>query len=200
MVFDDWQGRGFVTNLKEAIAEAARAQVDLRFFEEPELLDGMLYRTGQQTGHRVALLLDRFEDYIRGHTGTDLSDVFDAELADAIARHHGVFVVSLHEHAVKPFERLAQLIPNLLGYRLDLRPLSPEAAREMVARMAEERGCTVEPEVAAALTEARAAQFGDGVHPFFLARGVARLLDAEIRLSSAVVKMSTLNSIMAPSA
>jgi hypothetical protein len=194
VVFDDWQGRAFVANLKEAIARAVRAQADEQFFAEPEMLDETLYRTGRQTGHRVALLLDRFEDYLRGHSGTDLSDAFDAELADAIARHHGVFVVAIHQHAVKSFERLSQLIPNLLGYRVVLPPLSPEAAKEMVSCMAEERGCTVEPEVAAALTAAPAAAFDGGVHPYFLARGTTRLLEAEIRSSSTVARMSTLEA------
>jgi hypothetical protein len=194
VLFDDWQGRFFAANLKGAIAEAVRAQVNEEFLAQPETLDQMLRRIGQETGHKAVLLLDQFEDYVRGHAGTDLADSFDAELSEAVARHDGVVVVAIHQHALMAFERLSQSIPNLLGYRVPLPPLSAETAREVVAGMAEEEGLALEPGVAEALTAALVAAFKGGVHPYFLTRGMTRLLEAEIRLSSVVVGMSTLEA------
>ena len=192
VAFGDWQG-SFAVNLRETVAEAVRTQIDDRFSAQPETLSETMYRIVQQTGSRAALLLDRFEDYLGAHSGTDLSEFFDAELADAISRHHGVFVIAIDQLAIPSLERFSQMIPNLFGYKVTLSPLSPEAAGEVVARMAEERGLSFEPEVAHALNGAAA--FNGGVHPYFLTCGAARLLDAEIRLNSRVARMSTLDSL-----
>jgi hypothetical protein len=195
VVLGDWQGPSFAANLKEAVAEAVRTQIDDRFSAQPETLSEMLYRIIQQTGSRAALLLDRFEEYLGAHSGTDLAEFFDAELADAISRHHGVFAIAIDQLALPSLERFSQMIPNLFGYNVTLSSLSSEAAGEVVARMAEERGLSFEPEVARALTAAPAAAFNGGVHPYFLTCGAARLLDAEIRLNSRVARMSTLDSL-----
>ena len=93
------------------------------------------------------IFLDHFEDYVRCHSNTELSDAFDAELAHAVASHKGVFVVGLQEHAMTAFERLGQHIPNLLGFRIVLPLLSLEAARHAV--LAEARTFELEVEPAA---------------------------------------------------
>jgi hypothetical protein len=61
--------------------------------------------------------------------------------------------------------------------------------------MAEERGLSFEPDATRALINAPAAAFNGGVHPYFLTYGAARLLDAEIHLTSRVARMSTLDSL-----
>jgi len=194
VTFGDWQG-SFAANLRETVGEAVRTQIDDRFSAQPETLSEMMYRIVQQTGNRAALLLDRFEDYLGAHFGTDLAEFFDAELADAISRHDGVFVIAIDQLAIPALERFSQLIPNLFGYKVTLSPLSPDAAGEVVARMAEERGLSFEPDAARALIAAPAAAFNGGVHPYFLTCGAARLLDAEIRLNSRVARIPTLDSL-----
>jgi hypothetical protein len=194
LLFRDWQGKYFVTNLKDAIAEAVRQQADDSFFAEAESLTEMLERIRRRTGRTVALLLDHFEDYVRCHIGTDLSDSFDAELSNAIASHPGKFVLVVAEDSVKQFERFSQYIPNLPGHRLSLQPLTIEVARELVLTEAERRGLEVEPGVVEDLTNCSTVAWKGGVRVFLLARGLTRLLDTEIRLKSCVARRSTLSA------
>ena len=192
LTYRHWQGKSFVAAFKEAIAAAVREQTGEAFFAQTETLKEMLDRIRLGTRRSVALLLDQFEDYLRCHAGTGLSDSFDAELSHAIAGRSARFVVALQNHSVKPFERFSQCIPNLLGHRLSLAPLTPGAARDAVRAEAARRGMEVEPDVVEALIACQAAAFKDGVHPFFLMRGVARLLDASSLLQSTVVHRATL--------
>jgi hypothetical protein len=178
--FREWVGRFIGTDLKEVIAEAVRSQADDTFFAETETLAEILSRIRARTGHRVVLLLDHFEDYLRCHVGTHLSDSFDAELAHAIADHESGFVVALQEYAVPAFQRLEQYVPNLLGSRVKLGPLETAAGRELVTGAGEEQGIRFEPAVIEALVTAPTASFEGGIHPFFLMAGVQRLLDAAI--------------------
>ncbi len=194
LLFRDWQGKYFVTNLKDAIAEAVRQQADDSFFAEAESLTQMLERIKRRTGRTVALLLDQFEDYVRCHSGTDLSDSFDAELSNAIASHPGKFVLVVAEDSVKQFERFSQYIPNLLGYRLSLQPVTIEAARELVFNEAERRSVEVEPGVVKDLTNCSTVAWKGGVRVFLLVRGFTRLLDTEIHLKSYVARQSTLSA------
>jgi Novel STAND NTPase 1 len=152
--FRDWQGRLFGTNLKEAVSKAVRAAADDLFFQEGEELAELLERAHGRTGKPVVLLLDQFEDYLRCHTNTIQSDLFDAELAHAVADRKGIFVLGLQEHAIPSFERLEAHIPNLLGFRVCLEPLSIDAAREAVESEASMREMQVEPAALDALLNA----------------------------------------------
>ncbi len=100
------------------------------------------------------ILLDQFEDYVRWHSNTVISDNFDAELAHAVATRKGMFVIGLQEYAVPAFERLRQHIPNLLGFQIRLPPLSVEEARNAVVSEARAAGIEVEPAALDALTTA----------------------------------------------
>jgi hypothetical protein len=193
-VLSAWQGRYFSTGIKETIAEAVREQADDSFFAANDTLAELLERVRSRTGRRLALLLDQFEDYLRCHPGTNVSDAFDAELAYAVSTHDAAFVIAIQEYALPAFERLSQLIPNLLGYRLSLSPLTLDSAREVVTMTAAERGMSVEPAVVEALVSAGAVTRDSGVQPFLLTCGLNRLLDAELRLSSTLVRRSTLES------
>jgi len=152
-IFRDWQGRFFATNLKEAVAQAVRGTDDL-FFSEGEDLAELLERAQHRTGKPVVLLLDQFEDYLRCHTNTIQSDLFDAELSQAAAHRKGTFVVGMQEHAIPSFERLEAHIPNLLGFRVRLEPLTIDAAREAVVSEAAGRDMQVEPAALDALLNA----------------------------------------------
>jgi hypothetical protein len=189
----DWQGRNFIAGLKDALASAVRQQADESFLAQNETVTEMLRRITRRTGRPVVLLLDQFEDYVRCHSGTDLSDDFDADLANAIASHAGKFVIALNEASVPAFERLSQYIPNLLGCRLALQPLSLDAAREMVRTEAARRGMEAEPGVTESLVNCTTVAFAGGVRPYLLMRGLTRLLDSEVRLASGIVRKSTLN-------
>jgi hypothetical protein len=152
--FRDWQGRFFGANLKQAVAEAVRRAADDLFFSEGEDLADLLERANERTGKPVVLLLDQFEDYLRCHTNTIQSDLFDAELAHAVADRKGIFVLGFQEHAISSLERLEAHIPNLLGFRVRLEPLGIDAARETVVSEASRMEIQLEPAALEALLNA----------------------------------------------
>ncbi|HXJ43163.1 MAG TPA: hypothetical protein VNH18_28040, partial [Bryobacteraceae bacterium] len=155
--FNSWEGRGFPSELKEAVAQTVRDQADDSFLAQGESLEELLRRVRRMTGRPVALLLDQFEDYLRFHSGT-LSDDFDTELANAVNSRSGQFAVALQEHSTVSFGRLANLIPNLLGYQLQLKPLPVEAAREMVRGLAGEEYVSIDEAVVEGFVNAPAVQ------------------------------------------
>jgi len=175
---NEWQGRGFATLLKEAVAEAVREQADDTFFAGSETLEQILCRALDTVRRPVALLLDQFEDYLRFHSKTDIAADFDAELARAINCRVGQFTIATQEHAIGSLQRLDHLVPDLLGHRLALEPLKVSAARELVVALAKEAGLPIDDSVADAFANARAASTVDGVNPSLLVGGARRLLDA----------------------
>ena len=198
-VFRDWQGRSFISEFKEAIAGAVREQADSGFFAQSEALDEMSRRIHLRTGRHLVLLIDQFEDYLRCHAGSEISDGFDAELASAVAGRAARCVIGLQEHAVPAFERLEQHIPNLMGFRLLLGDLSADAAREAVIAEATAQGMEVEPVVTDALLASRvvsrAAARGAGrAHPFFLKVATAQLYAAGKAMKSTVLTASMIAS------
>lgn len=205
-VFSDWQGRFFATALKEAVANAVREQADERFLAQGEPLDELLTHIRAVTGKSAVILLDQFEDYVRRHSNTVISDNFDAELAHAVATRKGMFVIGLQAYAIPAFERLGQHIPNLLGFRIKLPPLSVEAAREAVLSEARALNLEVEPAALDALVSAPVAAVTanhvtaksqheeNKVHPFFLKVAMGELFEAETRLKSPVVRAATIEA------
>jgi hypothetical protein len=198
-VFSDWQGRFFATALKEAVANAVREQADERFFAQGEPLDELLTHIRAVTGKSAVILLDQFEDYVRCHSNTVISDNFDAELAHAVATRKGMFVIGLQAYAISAFERLGQHIPNLLGFQIKLPPLPVEAAREAVLSEAHAMDLEVEPAALDALTSAPVALVTTAsapaevkIHPFFLKVATGVLFEAEKRLKSPVVRAATI--------
>jgi hypothetical protein len=175
VVWGEWQGRFFATQLREGIADAVRNEATPDFYAQGESLGELLKTIHKRTGRRVALVLDQFEDYVRCHAGSEISDAFDAELARAVLGREGCFVIGVQDYAVPAFERFGQHIPNLLGFRIALPPLTREAARAVVRN----RGMELEPAALEALISAPVIARGpDHVHPFFLDLAIERLLSA----------------------
>ena len=196
--FTDWQGRFFAAHLREGIANAVREQADEEFFAQGEEIDELLEHVRARTGKVVAVLLDQFEDYLRCHTNTVVSDAFDAELAHAVSTRKGVFVIGLQAHAIPACERLGQHISNLLGFQVVLPLLSVEAARNAVLSEARAFQLEVEPAALDALTTAlvvvpdASASEEKRVHPFYLKVATGVLIDAEARLKSPVLRFATI--------
>jgi hypothetical protein len=193
--FSNWQGRFFATELREAVANAVRESADTGFFAQGEQLDELLTHVRARTQRPVAILLDQFEDYVRCHSNSELSDSFDAELAHAVATRKGTFVIGLQEHAIPAFERLKQHIPNLLGYQVRLQPLTVEAAREAVPLEAARIELEVEPAALEALVSSPITVLkGNAIHPFFLKVATSKFLDAEARMKSPRLRMATIEA------
>lgn len=160
----DWDGRTFAEGLRETVAAAVHDQTSLPFApKDREPLIELLERARATSGKPIAILLDQFEEYLRCHAGTDISDAFDAELSHAISSRAAQFVIAMHPSAVGEFERFSQFIPNLLGYTVTLAPLSREGAAELVRR----RG--VESAVADEIISAPVAAVEGGVNPSLIA-------------------------------
>jgi hypothetical protein len=194
VTFRDWQGRFFASNLRDALAEAAR-EADPLFFAEAAPLDQMLKGIRQRCGKPVAVLLDQFEDYLRGHVNTEISAEFDAELANAIGSREGLFVIGMQEYAIPALDRMKQHIANLLGYQVRLAPLSVEAGKEIVIAEARGMALDVEPDAIAAIVTAPVIARGDnGVHPYFLNVATEQLLDAEKRMKSHALRMAVIEA------
>ena len=163
-VASDWGGRTFAEGLRETVAAAVRDQTRVPFeTKDREPLIALLERAHAAIGKPIAILLDQFEEYLRCHAGTDVSDAFDSELSHAISSRAAQFVVAMHPSAVGEFERFSQFIPNLLGHAITLAPLSREAAAELVRR----RG--VESARADEIVSAPVAAVEGGVNPSLIA-------------------------------
>ena len=194
-LFSDWQGHSFAANFKDAISNAAPEAADPLFVAQREPLDRVIENTHARSGEPVAILLDQFEDYLRCHSNSVLSDIFDGELAHLISSHQAVFVIALQDHAIPAFERLGQYIANLLGFQIVLPLLDLEAAKQAVVSQASELNLEVEPAALDALTTAPVvAPEAAKVHPFFLKVATGVLLETEARLKSPVLRAATIEA------
>lgn len=191
---DDYRGRLFVTGIKENVADAVREQADDHFFAEVESLSQMLARIRARTERPVALVFDQFEDYLRMHAGTDVSDDFDADLSRAIAEREAQFVIALHKDALHDFQRLSQYIPNLLGTCIDLQGISRDAACQMLSDEAQAKGMTIEPEAVEALVSAPSGEFLERAHPYYLMAGLQRLIDAAKEKKATKLTLQTIEA------
>lgn len=196
VVFADWQGRSLAARFREAIALAIHEQDDSAFPNAVEPVCDLLERAQITTSRTVALVLDQFEDYLRCHSGTDISDDFDAELSKAISNRAGRFVIGLQDQQLAELHRLSQYVPNLMGYSFSLAPLTQEAAKEMVRATAAHAEMEVESAVVDLLVMASIAAvpsaFGPpGIHPLYARLAAERLYAAEAKLRSNQARAAT---------
>jgi|GEM_PF-4367010 len=195
VMYRAWQENSFNTDFLEAIAQAVRDQADPQFFAQGDPLADMLQFIRMRTGRRVAILLDQFEDYLRCQAGTHQSDLFDADLGRMIAEREGCAVIGIQAHAIPAFERLRQHVPNLLGYHIQLQPLTPEAGAEMAKLVATSRSMEIEPAAVAELLQEPVIARQEGtVHPFFLSIALVRLCEAEYRARSHRIRLATIQN------
>jgi hypothetical protein len=191
-IVDDWQGRYFAARFRESIAEAVREQADPLFYTQGEPLDEMLRNIRTRTRPNTVVILDQFEDYLRGHSNSEISDAFDAELAHAAGRRDGRFIIALQEHALPEFERLRQYIPNLRGFETRLRPLTQASALEAAVAAARQSEIEIEPAALDALIAAPVLQSGSGINPSLLKVAVSQLADACVVLQTHTIAMETI--------
>jgi hypothetical protein len=200
VVHSNWQGRAVAARFRDAVIAAVREQASPDFSPPSGTIQELLTEVQQQTGRAPAILLDQFEDYVRCHSGTDISDLFDAEISHAISTRSGRFVVALQALSVTPFERLSQFVPNLMGFNIRLRPVSREAGGEIVRRVFARAGMDIEGPAVEQLVNAPPAAVGDeddenaGVHPLFLRLAADRLIALERAKNSTTGRASTISA------
>ena len=197
VVFNDWQGRSLPARFREAITLAVHEQGDGAFANAVEPLCELLERAQTKIGRPIALFLDQFEDYLRCHSGTDVSDNFDAELSKAISTRAGRFIIGMQEQEVAEFQRLSQYVPNLMGFSFSLAPLTQDAARQLIQAAAAHAEIEVEPAAVELLITAptAAVPFSSGppgVHPLFAKLAAERLFAAEVILNSKQARAATI--------
>ena len=199
VAFRAWPGRYFAASLREKIADAVRLLSATDFSAGGDELGELLRRGSKRTGKRIALVLDQFDDYLRCHAGTDIAEAFDAELARAAALAGAApLLFGLQNHALEAFGRLRQVIPNLLGSHIQLQPLRRDDVGQWVRREAERRRLELQSGVDLALLAGQTAASADGIHPFLFAVGLQRLMEAEIRMRSGAVRVSTIQEYGGP--
>jgi hypothetical protein len=196
VVITDWQGRSLPARFREAITMAIHEQGDGAFANSIEPLSELLERANSKLGRPLALVLDQFEDYLRCHSGTDVSDNFDAELSKAIGNRSGRFVIGLEERELAEFNRLSQYVPNLMGFSFSLAPLTQDAAKQMVRAAAAHAELEVEPAAVDLLVTAPSATVPflsgpPGVHPLFARLAAECLFGAEVNLNSQQARAAT---------
>jgi hypothetical protein len=196
IVITDWQGRSMPARFCEAITLAIREQGDEAFANSIEPLPELLVRAQSRIGQPIALVLDQFEDYLRCHSGTDVSDNFDAELSKAISTRAGRFVIGMQEQELAEFNRLSQYVPNLMGFSFSLAPLTRDAAKQLVEAAAAHAEFELEPAAMELLITAPAAMVPfisgpPGVHPLFARLAAERLSAMETNLKSRHARAAT---------
>jgi hypothetical protein len=201
--FRDWSGRDFARNLREKVAAIIRRKLstaDTRsdFSIEGNDLEALLRRGCRETGCRIVLILDQFEDYLR-QTGVDITESFDAEIANAVRLQGAApILLGVQDYALDAFQRMRQSIPNLLGGQIELGPLTKDDARALMQKTVERRHFTAEPAAVEALVNAPVAAAGDGVDPSLFTAGLNRLIEAEVALRSGALRATTIQQYGGP--
>jgi hypothetical protein len=196
VVITDWQGRSLPGRFREAIVLAIHEQGDGAFASAVEPLPELLERAESKLGRPIALVLDQFEDYLLCHSGTDVSDGFDAELSKAISARAGRFVIGLQVTEIEELHRLSQYIPNMMGYSFSLEPLTQDAAKQMIHAAAAHAELDLEPAAADLLVTAPAVTVPfvsgtPGVHPLYCRLAAERLFAAEGNVRSQQARAAT---------
>ena len=132
--FARWQGDDYLSRLKATVrAGLALVHKDPLDIDDALPLDEWIEGALTQFRGTLLLMLDQFEEYLLYHR-EDSDQALDAQLARLVNRQHdGAHVlIGLRDDSLSKLNRFSKRIPNLLGNTLQLRRLSPEAARRAI--------------------------------------------------------------------
>lgn len=194
VVYSDWQGRHIGAQLRQAVISAVKDQTGANINPEFDSLRDIIARVIRVTEKPVAILLDQFEEYLRCHWGTEVSDDFDAAIANVVTSRTTGLVIGIESQGIEILERLSQQIPNLLGHRVTLGPLTSDAARDAVSHYAARAKMEIESAAVAEIVASPAVASGEGVNPLMVRLAADRLFEAERRAGSSAARASTLRS------
>ncbi len=201
----DWHGDTLAT-----VTAALEAAVEQALGAEPAApagtsagLDERLAAWSRALGGPVLLILDQFEDFLA--SGFDEGEeAFAAVLARAVERPGLGFhvLVALRDDALGLLDRLKGRVSKLFDHRLQLRPLTAEAAKRAIegplARLNEalaEEAPRFQAEPALVEEVLRQLTGDDlGVAAPYLQLVMARLWEAEQQAGSRVLRLATLRS------
>jgi Tfp pilus assembly protein PilV len=161
--FATWQGEAYLAELKAECRKTIEAALRGPLKVDDNLpLDDWIAEALKQFPGTLLLMFDQFEEYLLYHREED-SHAFDAELARIINRSEvgANVLIGLRDDSLSKLNRFSKRIPNLLGNTLQLRRLTPEAARRAItgpiekytAQFPNERPTRIEPSLVAEVIE-----------------------------------------------
>jgi conflict system STAND superfamily ATPase len=134
LYFATWQGDDYLARLKRecrACLEAAHGQpLDV---DDQLPLDEWIATARKQFRGTVFLIFDQFEEYLLYHREEEAT-AFDGDLARIVNRPDvgANLLIGLRDDSLAKLNRFSKRIPNLMGNTLQLRRLTPEAAKQAV--------------------------------------------------------------------
>lgn len=132
--FATWQGDGYLAKLKKDCRAAIEAVHGQPIEVDDQLpLDGWIAAARTHFRGTVLLIFDQFEEYLLYHREDD-ETAFDGELARIVNRPEvrSNLLIGLRDDSLSKLNRFSKRIPNLMGNTLQLRRLTPEAARQAI--------------------------------------------------------------------
>jgi hypothetical protein len=132
--FASWQGDDYLPRLKAECRRAISAALTGELAVDDSLpLDEWIVGAVAQFRGALLLMLDQFEEYLLYHREED-EHALDAALARVVNRQDvsAHVLIGLRDDSLSKLNRFSRRIPNLLGNTLQLRRLSPEAARRAI--------------------------------------------------------------------
>ncbi len=134
LYFATWQGEDYLAQLKKACRAAVESAHGLSIDVDDRLpLDEWILAAQETVRGTLLLIFDQFEEYLLYHAEND-EKAFDGELARLVNRPEvrANLLIGLREDSLSRLNRFSKRIPNLMGNTLQLRRMTPEAARRAV--------------------------------------------------------------------
>jgi len=132
--FASWQGEDYLDRLRAECRRAIGVTHDAPLTIDDALpLDDWIAAATAQFRGTIVLMLDQFEEYLLYHQENGDRSL-DADLARVVNRQdvNANVLLGLRDDSLSKLNRFSKRIPNLLGNTLQLRRLSPEAARRAI--------------------------------------------------------------------
>ena len=135
VVFREWQKTTFLEALKTDCLEASeRGKKKSGVIDKALPLDDFLFEVQQQSGLKILLVLDQFEEFFFYHPESSSTSEFDTQFACLVNRDDidvGI-MISLREDALAKLDRFRARIPNLLGNTVRLQHLDRIGAEQAI--------------------------------------------------------------------
>jgi hypothetical protein len=132
--FATWQGEAFRRDLIAVCRRAVEGALGSALaVDDAAPLDDWLAAAAAALHGTILVIFDQFEEYLLYHREED-DRSFDAEIARTVNRTdvNAHVLIGLRDDSLSKLNRFSKRIPNLLGNTLQLRRLTPEAAKRAI--------------------------------------------------------------------
>jgi WD40 repeat protein len=219
VLFSAWQGDA-IAGLQAAIAKETSSTIGISVQPTDSVkLADYLISCVTQLNRRLMIILDQFEEYFLYHPQVD---TFTSEFSEILTQTNLPisFLIAIREDMLAKLDRFEGRIPNLFGNFLRLDYLDREAACAAIEKPIEQynrlyiangQDVKIEPELVkivleqvktsnVALEEAERVVFRDKtieerIETSYLQRVMTRIWDEEMRASSQILRLETLQQL-----